>query len=79
MVRHKIIINIKHKTALNISQLVIDGTVVTDPKHIASAFNHYFVNVPQQVDKAVPRIKKSAIDYLKDRNGHSIFLTFFLQ
>ena len=68
------IINIKHKTTLNISQLVTDGTVVTDPEHIASAFNRYFVNVPQQVDKAVPRTKKSPIDYLKDRNGHSIFL-----
>ena len=68
------IINIKHKTTLNISQLVTDGTVVTDPKHIASAFNRYFVNVPQQADKAIPRTKKSPIDYLKDRNGHSIFL-----
>ena len=69
------IINIKHKTTLNISQLVMDGTVnVTDPKHIASAFNRYFVNVPQQVDKAIPRTKKSPIDYLKDRNRCSIFL-----
>ena len=68
------IINIKHKTTLNISQLVMDDTVVTDPKHIASAFDRYFVNVPQQVDKAIPRTKKSLIDYLKDRNGHSIFL-----
>ena len=68
------IINIKHKTTLNISQLVMDGTVVTDPKHIASAFNRYFVNVPQQVDKAIPRTKKSPVDYLKDRNGHSVVL-----
>ena len=69
------IINIKHKTTLNISQLVMDGIAVTDPKHIASAFNRYFVNVPQQVDKATPRTKKSPIDYLKDRNGHTILLT----
>ena len=69
------IINIKHKATLNISQLVMDGTVVTDPKHTASAFNRYFVNVPQPVDKAIPRTKKSLIDYLKDRNGRSIFLT----
>ena len=52
----------------------MDGTVVTDPKHIASAFNRYFVNVPQQVDKAIPRTTKLPIDYLKDRNGHAIFL-----
>ena len=69
------IINIKHKTTLNISQLVMDGTEVTDPENIASAFNRYFVNVPQQVNKAITRTKKSPIDYLKDRNGHSIFLS----
>ena len=68
------VINIKHKTTLNISQLVMDGTVVTDPRHIASAFNRYFVNVPQQVDKAIPRTKESPVDYLKDRNGHSVVL-----
>ena len=69
------IISIKHKTTLNISQLVMDGTVVTDSKHIASAFNRYLVNMPQEVDKAIPRTKKSPTDYIKDRNGHSIFLT----
>ena len=53
----RLIINIKHKTTLNISQIVMGGTVVTDPKQIASAFNRYFVNVPQQVDKAIPRTK----------------------
>ena len=69
------IINIKHKTTLNISQPVMDGIVVTGSKHIASAFNHYFVKyVPQQVDKAIPKTKKSPTDYLKDRNRNSIFL-----
>ena len=68
------IININHKTTLDISQLAMDGTKVTDPKQLASAFDCYFVIVPQQVDKAIPRTKKSLIHYLKDRNGHSIFL-----
>ena len=41
------IINIKQKRTLNISQpVVMDGTVVTDPKNTVSAFDHYFVNVP---------------------------------
>ena len=48
---------IKHKATLNISQ----------------PFNCYFVNVPQQFDKAVPGTKKSSSDYLKDRNRNSIF------
>ena len=30
---------------------------------------------PKKLIKAIPRTKKSPTDYLKDRNGHSIFLT----
>ena len=52
----------------------MDDTDVTDPKHIAYAFNRYFVNVPQQIGKATPRTKKSSSDYRRDRNGNSICL-----
>ena len=55
----------------------MDGTVVTDPKHIASAFNRYFVNVPP--NKLIKQFQEQRnhrpIDYLQNRNGHSIFLT----
>ena len=59
------IVSIEHKTTLNISQLVMDGTEVTDPKH-----------VPQQVDKAIPETEKSPSDCLKDRQDRNGKLNF---
>ena len=64
------IINIKQNNTMKVSQLMVDGSEVTDPTDIASAFNHYFVNVPQQVNKEIPRTLKSPLDYLKNRVIH---------
>ena len=58
---------------MKVSQLMVDGSEVTDPTDIAFAFNHYFVNVPQQVNKEIPRILKSPLDYLKNRVSNSFF------
>ena len=41
---------------------------------MANAFNRYFVNVGTNVDKSIPRTKKSPFDYLKERNPNSFFL-----
>ena len=69
------IINIK-KTALSgISQLVVDGNKITDPKEIASSLNKYFVSVPEQVDKDIPRTNKSPMDYLNHCVQNSFFLS----
>ena len=32
---------------------------------MANIFDKYFVNVDQNIDKSIPRTKKSALDYLK--------------
>ena len=53
---------------------MVDVSQITDPQTIASAFNQYFVNVPKQVDKEIPRTMKSPMDYLTDRIGNSFFL-----
>ena len=34
----------------------------------------YFVNVGCNIDKSIPRTKKSALDYLKKQNPNSLFL-----
>ena len=49
---------------------MVDGSQITDPQKIASTFNQYFVNVPKQVDKEIPRTMKSLMDYLTDRIGN---------
>ena len=64
--------NIKQNCGFQVSQLMVDGSQITDPQKIASAFNQYFVNVPEQVDKEIPRTM--LMDYLTNRIGNSFFL-----
>ena len=68
-----LIINIEQKCCFQVSHLMVDGSQVTDPQKIASAFNQYFVNVPKQVNKEIPRTIKSPMDYLTNGIGNSFF------
>ena len=47
---------------------------VDDPIKMANILNQYFVNVGSNLDKTIPRTRKSPIDYLKNRNESSMFL-----
>ena len=67
--------NIKNKSKLSlISQLKYDGTCVNDPQKIGNIFDNYFVNVGPNIDKTIPRTKKSPLDYLVNHTPNSIFL-----
>ena len=68
------IINIKQNCCFQVSQLMVEGSQIIDPRKIASAFIQYFVKVPKQVDKEIPRTMKSPMDYLINRIGNSFFL-----
>ena len=71
----KSIVNVKSKTQFSpISHLVNNGARNNDPVKMANIFNNYFVNVGSQIDKTIPRTKKSPIDYLENRIPESIFL-----
>ena len=37
-------------------------------------FDKYFVNVGCNIDKSIPRTKKSALDYLEKLNPNSLFV-----
>ena len=69
------VINIKQSTLSGIPQLIVDSDKITEPKEIASALNKYFVNVPQQINKYIPRTKKYPMDYFNHRIGNSLFLS----
>ena len=72
---HKIIVNVRSKTQFSpISHLVNNGTRINDPVKMANIFANYFVNVGSQIDKTIPRTKKSPTDYLENRIPESIFL-----
>ena len=65
----------KQSTLSGIPQLIVNSNIINEPKEIASALNKYFVNVPQQINKDIPRSKKSPMDYFNDRVGNSFFLS----
>ena len=38
---------------------------------IANVFNNYFVNFELNIDKSIPRTRKSPLDFLPERNVNS--------
>ena len=55
-------------------QISVDGKDLKDPKQIANAFNNFFVNAANTVNKDIPLTFKSPNDYLKNTNPQSLFL-----
>ena len=69
------IVNTSNKNqASHISQLNVNGKLISDPVKMANIFDKYFVNVGCNIDKSIPRTKKSTLDYLKNQNPNSLFL-----
>ena len=64
----------KHQ-ASHISQVNVNGKLISDPVKMTNIFNKRFVNVGCNIDKSIPRTKKSALDYLKKENPNSLFPT----
>ena len=51
------IINLRQNDSPSFSQLIVDDKKVNDPKSIANTLNQYFVNIPKQVNKDIPRTR----------------------
>ena len=72
----KSIINTKSKNSLqSISQLIANGETIQDSQKMANLFNNSFVRVSTQVCSEIPRTKMSPLDYLKNRNMNSFFIS----
>ena len=69
------IINVKNARLNNISQIVQDGKIVSNPKEIAQSFNQSFVYVASSLDKDIPRTTKFPLDYLGNRNSAFFFVS----
>ena len=69
------IINVKNNRLNNISQIVQNGKVIKNPQDIAQAFDQYFVNIAQNIDKEIPRTRKCPLDYLGARTAESCFIS----
>ena len=59
----------------DISQLPADGETIQDPQKMANLFDNFFVNVSTQVSSEIRRTKKSPLDYLKNINMNSFFIS----
>ena len=72
----KTIVSHKNSSSSTINKIKDRDTVLTsDSTKISNVFNDYFVNVADQITKSIPRNPKSPLDYLRNRNSNSIFLT----
>ena len=52
-----------------------NGNISSDPAEISNIFNDYVVNVADYFEKNIPRMPNSALDYLRNKNSNSMFLT----
>ena len=69
------IINVKNARLNNISQIVHDGKIISNPKKNAHSFNQYFVNVASNLNKDIPWTKKCSLYYLGNRSSVSFFVS----
>ena len=52
-----------------------NGNMISNSEEISNVFNDYFVNVADNIEKAIPRTSKSPMDYLQASNPYSTFLS----
>ena len=71
----KSILNIKTDIFYNISQIVHNGKVINNPRDMAQAFNHDFINIATKVDEEIPRTRKPPFGYLGKVQKLSLFLS----
>ena len=70
------IVNVgENKCGIQISHLTQDGKEINDPQQMANIFNNFFLNVSKKITNAIPRTRKSPLDYLKHFNGKSFLLS----
>ena len=48
--------------------------IINDRKSIASKFSEFFGSVAKEIDKKIPKSKRTYTDYLKNRNLNSLLL-----
>jgi len=56
------------------SIILNDNGLLTDPKHVANKFNHYFINVADSLSEKIVNKNNIFQDYLKNPNESSFFM-----
>ena len=60
----KEIININKKNTQQIKNINNNGKLITEKKQIANIFNHFFCNIPRQIEKCIIPTQKTFDDFL---------------
>ena len=60
----KEIININKKDTQQIWNINNNGKLITEKKQIANIFNHFFCNIPKQIEKGIIPTQKTYDDFL---------------
>lgn len=55
-------------------KIVENNEKISDSKHIADAFNNYFANVGKELEKEIPLVNNSPIDYLPSLISKSFYI-----
>ena len=71
----KQIILIKKTNNKQLNGSEANNTIINDSKSIASKFNEFFGSVAKEIDKKIPKSKRTYTDYLKNRNLNSLLLS----
>ena len=72
----KSIVNVNNKLNHGLSQLNINGRMISEPKDVVNHVNDFFVNVGPNLDKDIPKVNHiSANKYLKNRNQFNLIIT----
>ena len=65
----------KKKCDESISNLLIDGQIITSAKEISNHFNNFFTSVAKKIDKNMVKPKQTHLSYLGPENNNTIFLS----
>ena len=69
------IVNIRNNISTKITQLIINGKIIDNPKDVANQLNDFFVNVGPLTESSIPRSENiSPNKFLKKRNQFDFFL-----
>ena len=70
----KQIILIKKNNNKQLNGVKINNVIINGRKSIASKFSEFFGSVAKEIDKKIPKSKRTYTDYLKNRNLNSLLL-----
>ena len=71
----KEIININKENTQQIRNINNNGKLITEKKQIANTFNHFFCNIPKQIEKGIIPTQKTYDDFLRNHLNLTYLLT----